>query len=59
MEWSLSRPEDVIAASPGARARFEREARVAASIEHPGVVRVLDFGQHGNHLFLTMGFVRG
>lgn len=31
-------------AEPLARERFEREARVLAGLEHPGVLRVFDFG---------------
>ena len=39
--------------------RFEREARLAARISHPNLVRVFDFdNRHGVH-YLVMEFVRG
>ena len=41
---------------------FERtitEARKARSIEHPGVVRVLDAGRNGSSVFIVQEFVRG
>ncbi len=39
--------------------RFEREARSAASIHHPGVVTVHDFGRDGDYLYLVMELVAG
>ncbi|MBX3379159.1 MAG: serine/threonine protein kinase [Phycisphaeraceae bacterium] len=41
---------------------FERtiaEARKARSIDHPGVVRVLDAGRRGSSMFIVLEFVRG
>ncbi|MEW5957442.1 MAG: serine/threonine-protein kinase [Chloroflexota bacterium] len=48
---------------PGAgdevRARFEREARTAARLRHPGIVRVLDAGQAEGYAYLAMTLVDG
>jgi serine/threonine-protein kinase len=41
------------------RARFLREARVVAKMNHPGIVAVHDIGEHGDALFLVMAFVPG
>lgn len=44
---------------PDLIARFHREARAAARLDHPGIVKVLDFGNDGNRLFLCMEVIPG
>ena len=41
------------------RARFLREARLAAAIEHPNVLPVHEAGEAGGHLFLAVRYVEG
>jgi YVTN family beta-propeller protein len=41
------------------RERFLREARLAASLEHPNIIPVYDAGVEGGTLFLAMRFVDG
>jgi len=41
------------------RARFERECKVAASLEHPHVVPIYHAGQEGDRLYVTMRFIEG
>jgi len=48
------RPDD-----PGAAERFAREARAAATIDHPHVCRVYDVGRVDGTPFLTMAYVDG
>src|SRR4051812_38463243 len=48
-----------LAADPEFRARFEREARIAATLEHPNVVPVYDVGEVDGRLFIAMRFVDG
>lgn len=45
--------------SPEAEARFRREARLIAQMDHPGIVGVYDIGDHGGSLYLVMPYVRG
>ena len=47
------------AADPGFAARFEREARHAASVSHPRLVTVFDSGIDGDTPFLVMELVTG
>ncbi|MGW2255284.1 protein kinase domain-containing protein [Kitasatospora sp. NPDC001660] len=42
-----------------ARARFLREARAAAGLQHPGIVVVHDFGEFENAPFLVMEMLEG
>src|SRR3954453_10729327 len=48
----LSRSDDF-------RARFLRESRLAAELDHPGIVAVYDAGEVNGVLFIAMRFVRG
>lgn len=41
------------------RERFRREAQVLARLRHPGVVSVLDFGEHAGELYMAMEWVKG
>jgi hypothetical protein len=41
------------------RERFEREWRLAASIEHPNIVEVIDAGEANDHLYIVMRLVDG
>jgi serine/threonine-protein kinase len=40
-------------------ARFEREARVSARLQHPNVVAVYDVGAEGDELYLVMELIEG
>jgi serine/threonine protein kinase len=41
------------------RARLTREARALASVDHPGIVRILGTGDHEGTPFIAMEYVRG
>src|SRR3954452_20634437 len=41
------------------RARFARESRIAASLDHPNVIPVYEAGEDGDRLFIAMRFVEG
>jgi serine/threonine protein kinase len=39
--------------------RFEQEFRAARQLDHPNIVRALDFGEHASMPYLVMEFVEG
>jgi serine/threonine-protein kinase len=44
---------------PALRGRFEREARTVATLEHPAIVPVYDFGEDDAQLYLVMRYMSG
>ncbi|MFQ6102218.1 MAG: protein kinase [Anaerolineae bacterium] len=44
---------------PNFLARFQREARIVAKLDHPHIIPVYDFSQHRGHPYLVMRFVEG
>ncbi|MEU1982290.1 protein kinase [Nocardia sp. NPDC019395] len=53
----LLKPE--LFADAAIRTRFEREADLAAALDHPGIVTVYDRGAEGEHLWMCMQYVDG
>ena len=45
--------------NPRAVARFQREARVGAQLQHENLVRIYDFGEANGRFFLVMEFIEG
>ncbi len=39
--------------------RFEREAKVVASLDHPHILPIYDFGEHRGRPFVVMPWIRG
>ncbi|MCU0700591.1 MAG: serine/threonine protein kinase [Myxococcaceae bacterium] len=50
---------DDLVSTQGMGERFKREALLLSSVEHPAVVRVIDFGEHGASMCLVMEYVEG
>ena len=50
---------DVLAGDPSFVARFEREARLAAALNHPNLVKVFDFSVDADRPVLIMEYVTG
>ena len=47
------------AVQEGALQRFEREARVAAALDHPNAVKIYDFGKSQGYVYLAMEMLSG
>jgi eukaryotic-like serine/threonine-protein kinase len=50
---------DILAADESYLTRFRREARLAASLTHPNLVGIYDFGGEGERPYLVMEHVEG
>ncbi|MDT7763048.1 MAG: serine/threonine protein kinase, bacterial [Mycobacterium sp.] len=48
-----------LCSDPEFRARFEREAELAARVDHPNVVSVYDRGVEGDQLWIAMQYIDG
>jgi len=44
---------------PTYAARFKREANAASQLDHPNLMRVIDFGEDDNLLYIAMEFIDG
>jgi eukaryotic-like serine/threonine-protein kinase len=58
-EVALKLLAENIADDADARRRFEREARLAAKLDHPNVVQVYDVGEEDGRPFIVMEYVGG
>ena len=58
-QYALKLLPPEFATQPDALARFRREARVMANLEHPNIVRVDDFGETEGRYWLRMELVKG
>ncbi len=48
-----------LTASPDALARFEREAKAVASLSHPNILSIFDFGSQGGVSYAVMELLQG
>ena len=64
-QLSLERPvalkviSEALSDREGFRERFERESRLAASLDHPNIIPVYAAGEHDGVLFIVMRYVDG
>jgi len=49
----------VLAAQPGPRERFLREARLAAKLSHPNIIPIYAVDEVGQYVFFAMAYVEG
>lgn len=50
---------EALAAQPQVAARFQRAAATFAQLEHPHLLRVLDYGEHQGQPYIAMEFLEG
>lgn len=50
---------EALAREESFRQRFEREAKIIATLQHPGIVPVHDFGEDNGRLYLVMRYMTG
>ncbi len=48
-----------VAADPGRRSRFAREARAASALSHPNIAHIYDVGEQDGTHFIAMEYVEG
>lgn len=48
-----------VESSPDARMRFQREAKILATLEHPNILRLYSFGVSGERLYQVMDYLEG
>jgi serine/threonine-protein kinase len=58
-EYALKLISPALSNDPRFRERFQRESRLAASLEHPNLVKVDHAGDEGGSLYLAMRLVEG
>ncbi len=56
---ALKTLSDLVANEPAFRERFQREARSAATIDHPNIIPIYDAGEEDGTLYLVMKYVEG
>lgn len=51
--------DPILTANAEIRQRFENEAKIMATLDHPNIVRVMDYTDDGNKLAIIMEFLKG
>ncbi|NQT18008.1 MAG: protein kinase [Planctomycetes bacterium] len=58
-EVALKVPRAAVLESPKAKARFLREPKAAAQLQHPHIVPIFDAGTDGEHYYIAYAFIEG
>jgi serine/threonine protein kinase len=65
VQESLDRPVAIkilyphLSSDPNLRDRFDREARAVVRLNHPNIVRILDYGHDGEYHYMVMDYIDG